>query len=139
MKITYLMQRVGTKSAAEVRELEVNADHCLIGRKDAAITIDDPRCSKVHASLSLSSAGVLVLTDMDSRNGTYIGDRKIKKVALNSGDAIRIGGTLLTVLKVSIPKSTQIAEAPEIMHSWPETWQCLPGDKRKKFDGYYGK
>ena len=139
MKITYLTQRVGTKSAGEVRELDVRSESCLIGRKDAAITIDDSRCSKVHASLSLSSNGALVLTDMGSRNGTYVGEKKIKKVALNSGEAIRIGHTLITILKVSLDKSAQTAEASEIMHSWPGTWQCLPDEKRKKFEGYFGK
>jgi DNA-binding NtrC family response regulator len=62
------------------------------------VRVDDAGVSRHHATLRVGSR--LELVDLGSRNGTLIGDRRISPnvpVEVCSGDAIRIGDTLLVV------------------------------------------
>lgn len=53
---------------------------------------DVPSVSRVHARLCFEESG-LVLEDLGSRNGTYVGDRRIEgPCQLRSGDRFSIGG-----------------------------------------------
>ncbi len=66
--------------------------------------LGDPICSRVHACITGGplSGGLLSgnqaawqITDLDSRNGTYVNDQKVKKATLGNGHKIRIGSTEL--------------------------------------------
>jgi Nif-specific regulatory protein len=59
------------------------------------IVLKDERCSRIHAELFLSE-GRWTLRDLDSRNGTVVGDKLIKSDwVLRPGDVIRIGHSQL--------------------------------------------
>ena len=68
----------------------------VIGRSpDALITLPSSKVSRRHARV-LVSDGRALLEDLDSRNGTYVGDRRIESpVELKNGDRIGIGPALL--------------------------------------------
>ena len=68
----------------------------VIGRSpDALITLPSSKVSRRHARVVVSG-GRAVLEDLDSRNGTYVGDRRIASgVELKNGDRIGIGPALL--------------------------------------------
>lgn len=69
-----------------------------IGRaSDNALALDDDRVSRHHARLQ-GRAGLLVLTDLDSTNGTRVNGGSIREVAVGDGDVIEIGDCVLTVL-----------------------------------------
>ena len=48
------------------------------------------------------------MEDLGSRNGTFVGERRIENVsALENGDAVRIGSVVLTFRAVLAPGSTK--------------------------------
>lgn len=63
----------------------------LIGRgTDCHISLPDPLCSRVHATLSFGPDG-WVLSDADSRNGTLVNGQKIDEATVVDGNLIRVG------------------------------------------------
>lgn len=66
-----------------------------IGRsQENVICIEDPKVSRRHAVLVPTEKGVLI-RDLNSGNGTYIGPMKVSEYLLKSGDVIRIGTQLI--------------------------------------------
>jgi sulfite reductase (NADPH) flavoprotein alpha-component len=63
-----------------------------IGRSAAAnsIVIQDRNISRQHARLELEDAHLLV-SDLNSSNGTFVNDERIQRRALKSGDIVGIG------------------------------------------------
>jgi Nif-specific regulatory protein len=63
----------------------------LIGRgTDCHISLPDPLCSRVHATLSCGSDG-WVIRDAESRNGTLVNGQKIDEATVVDGNTIRVG------------------------------------------------
>ena len=63
----------------------------LIGRgTDCHITLPDPLCSRVHATLTATMDG-WVIQDADSRNGTLVNGQKIDEATVVDGHKIRVG------------------------------------------------
>ncbi|MBF8290204.1 MAG: domain containing protein [Chloroflexi bacterium] len=79
------------------RTVEILGGTLTVGR-DASndLVLADPRASRHHARLT-SRGGVLVLTDLESTNGTRVNGRTVREVAVGQDDRIEIGETLLTV------------------------------------------
>lgn len=69
----------------------------VLGRGDVAeIRLEDPFASSRHAQLILQ-AGVVVLEDLGSTNGTYLNEELLRGPApLHSGDRVRIGDSEFT-------------------------------------------
>jgi hypothetical protein len=66
-----------------------------IGRlPDNTIVIDNAAVSGHHACISLDGTA-FVLEDLDSTNGTLVGDRRITRHTLQNGDLVRIGNHVL--------------------------------------------
>ena len=66
-----------------------------IGRHlDNTIQLDERQVSRKHACIEQTGAG-MVVRDLGSGNGTYIGDRRILEYRLHDGDIIRIGSSQL--------------------------------------------
>jgi len=70
----------------------------IIGRdKECDIILEDRSVSRKHCKLSMDGVG-LFLEDMGSRSGSFVNDQPaISRVALHSGDTIRLGMTILRV------------------------------------------
>ena len=73
-----------------------------VGRSmDCSISLaHDLKVSRQHARLERDREEWFIL-DLDSANGTYVNDRKIRQVKLNCGDRVRIGDTLFEFLPLS--------------------------------------
>jgi len=80
------------------REIALDAGDNLIGRdREAAIWIDDESVSRRHASIRIGGDGAEV-EDLGSKNGTYVGDKKIRRATpLSDRDVVRIGPASLTL------------------------------------------
>ena len=66
-----------------------------IGRSpENHLQLDDPQVSRQHAVIQQTPAGT-VIRDLNSGNGTFIGDRRIEEYRLNSGDVISIGSSMM--------------------------------------------
>lgn len=79
-----------------------------IGRQDCDLTISSPQISRRHARISPSLDGAEV-TDLGSRNGTFVNDERIAESrALSPGDRLRIGETTWEVAIVDAAAATQL-------------------------------
>jgi pSer/pThr/pTyr-binding forkhead associated (FHA) protein len=66
-----------------------------IGREDEnTIRLNDERVSRFHAKLQ-EDAGRIILTDLDSTNGTRVNGRAVQMRVLRPGDQVSIGRCLL--------------------------------------------
>ncbi len=81
-----------------------------VGRSpDNDIVIDDPKISRKHAELSPVRDGILV-KDMDSTNGTFINNKKIKEGIAKIGDEIAFDKIVFKVQGRSIERPTLLRE-----------------------------
>jgi two-component system, NtrC family, response regulator GlrR len=73
----------------------INDEPVVIGSDPGArLVIDDPHVSRRHAEILRTPAGI-VLRDLGSRNGTFIGQLAVKEVLLASGAEIKVGTSIL--------------------------------------------
>jgi putative nucleotidyltransferase with HDIG domain len=85
---------VAVRGTALVYALPLGAS-VTVGRvSQCEIHIDDQAVSRRHCSLAPDGAGLLV-TDLDSANGTFLNERPIKSAVAHPGDLIRVGSTIL--------------------------------------------
>ena len=79
----------------------------LIGRDpEAHVCIDEPTVSRRHATISTNADGA-VLRDLDSRNGTFVDDRRIDApTPLADGAVVSIGPVALLFAARTAPRST---------------------------------
>jgi two-component system response regulator HydG len=77
--------RAGTNFPLDARR------NTLIGRgTDCHISLPDPLCSRVHATLSATPDG-WVIRDAESRNGTLVNGQKIDEATVVDGNTIKVG------------------------------------------------
>lgn len=63
-----------------------------IGRsKNNELTIDDNSVSRLHAEIHRRHDGTFTIMDLESLNGIFVNDKKVKTVELNEGDELDIG------------------------------------------------
>jgi HD-GYP domain-containing protein (c-di-GMP phosphodiesterase class II) len=76
----------------------VEGARLTIGRvKDCDVQLDDHAVSRRHCTIEARGADLL-LTDLDSANGTFVNDRIVRNVKVKPGDRIRVGGTELEIV-----------------------------------------
>jgi diguanylate cyclase (GGDEF)-like protein len=72
---------------------------CIGRDEDCEIRLSDGRISRKHSKITgdpgHTSGPYFKLIDLDSTNGTFLNDRKIKEAVLTDGDRIRVGYTTL--------------------------------------------
>lgn len=82
-----------------VTEIPLNVHHSIvIGRGSAANhRVADALMSSNHCKLTLDTTK-LEITDLKTKNGTYVNDLRIEKSDIFIGDVIKIGSTKITIL-----------------------------------------
>ncbi len=79
------------------RQIVVGGGGLTIGRApDNELVLGDPAASRYHARL-VARQGLLVLEDLDSRNGTSVNGERVGEIAVGFGDEIRVGETRLVI------------------------------------------
>lgn len=76
----------------------------IIGRGTADILLEDPNVSGKHARIEVDNKGQLILVDLNSSNGVFLGSKKVKKAALIPGLCLTLGTTDLLVKDGSAEK-----------------------------------
>jgi|SRR5579859_1545149 len=77
--------------------VEAAGGRVLVGKSEACeLRLVDPTISRRHASVEVTPTGVLV-TDLESTNGTFLGDVRIVAAYLVRGSRLRIGPAVLEV------------------------------------------
>jgi DNA-binding winged helix-turn-helix (wHTH) protein len=74
------------------RQIALTPGDNIVGRDPAAqVWLDSPSVSRRHARIRVE-AGRARLEDLDSKNGTFVGDRRVDEVIwLGDGDDVRFG------------------------------------------------
>ena len=85
----------------------------VIGRAtDALVVLPSTKVSRHHARILVAN-GRVILEDLGSRNGTYVGDRRIDSaVELRNGDRIGIGPALLIFCAADDDALTSMQSTP---------------------------
>lgn len=85
------------------------------------IVIKDERCSRCHAEVFLTQ-GQWTLRDLDSRNGSFVGGRRIKgDYVLNPGDVVRIAHCQLAFVHDLTQAFAEPPVAPVVQDEGDET------------------
>lgn len=72
----------------------------IVGRgTDVDVRITDRTVSRIHCGLSRDRRRV-VLTDLESQNGTFVNGQPITQCVLREGDEIRIGSTVMLMINL---------------------------------------
>lgn len=93
-RLTFIVHENG----AETARVPLRAEPMLIGRRpDADVRVADPAMSFAHAKVTPAASGAGPrLTDLGSKNGTYLNGRRVREAELRAGDEIEVG--LATIL-----------------------------------------
>ncbi len=68
----------------------------VLGRKGADIPVNDPEISRHHCLLEVRNTHVN-LKDLDSTNGTFFNEERVRAAMLQDGAEFRIGGSMIRV------------------------------------------
>jgi S-DNA-T family DNA segregation ATPase FtsK/SpoIIIE len=71
----------------------------IVGREggQAEVQLADPEVSRHHASVECLGSRIVV-TDLGSRNGTFVGTERIQTRELEDHAEFRVGGTILMLI-----------------------------------------
>jgi predicted Zn finger-like uncharacterized protein len=78
------------------KAFEVAKPRITIGRKGADLALDDPEVSRHHCILEVKDMAIN-LKDLDSTNGTFFEEERIRAAFLVNGTEFRIGSSLIRV------------------------------------------
>ena len=107
--------RVAIRSGSGVgTTVDISRRPFVIGRDAACdLTVDDEKVSRRHATLETFGDTHAILRDLESTNGTYVGDTRITDLRqLGPGEQFRVGDTVLEVLADAAPAPTPPPVAP---------------------------
>lgn len=80
--------------------IPLQADEILVGRHGSSdIRFTDMSVSRYHALLTVSN-GVWTVIDLDSKTGTYVNDRQVKKAVLHFNDELAFGEKKVIIKKI---------------------------------------
>ena len=68
----------------------------VVGRQGADVALNDPEISRSHCLLEVRDT-YINLKDMDSTNGTFFEEERVRAAMLQDGTEFRIGGSLIRV------------------------------------------
>ena len=93
-------------NAAVIKEIPFDKDSLAVGRKpDNDIVVDNPAVSGHHCRLS-KQGGTYFVEDLESTNGTFVNEKRIKKSGLHHNDVIGIAKHALVFLEDAPEPST---------------------------------
>jgi HD-GYP domain-containing protein (c-di-GMP phosphodiesterase class II) len=82
----------------ETRVFEFDKDSITLGRStDCDLALDDPACSRQHASIRLTDAKYYI-NDLGSTNGVRVNGQRVKEKELHYGDRFQAGKNLFVFL-----------------------------------------
>jgi DNA-binding NtrC family response regulator len=90
-------------------EVKLERESLVIGSGASAdLVLNDPRVSRLHVELSLATSGIRV-RDLDSRNGTFVGDARVGALVVPFGTRVRLGRTSLELASAEEPLALPLA------------------------------
>jgi transcriptional regulator with GAF, ATPase, and Fis domain len=90
----YLLMNAGLRAGSRYRLEESGQNH--LGRDwDCRVVLNDPQCSRVHASIYMQE-GAWWIRDNASSNGTYVNGQRIDEAQLAEGHQVQLGSSRFT-------------------------------------------
>jgi DNA-binding CsgD family transcriptional regulator len=90
----FMQNGIGKRSGSRIT---LSSKTTLVGRAPTCdLVISDLSVSRRHAELSLTDAA-LVVRDLESRNGTYVDERKIESSEVRAGQLVRFGSVAFLI------------------------------------------
>jgi len=68
----------------------------VLGRKGADVALEDPEISRRHCLLEVRDS-YINLKDLDSTNGTFFEEERVRAAMLQNGTEFRVGGSVIRV------------------------------------------
>jgi len=100
----------------------VAAGTLTIGRAESnTLVLADSRASRHHARL-VARDGLLILTDLDSTNGTRVNGEVVRELPVGAGDEIRIGDSVIKVEAID----DGLPDGPDAVADGPRAGQPPP-------------
>jgi DNA-binding NtrC family response regulator len=72
------------------------------------VVVDDPHVSRKHCVVTMTDGGV-VLRDLESKNGTFVGELQIREVVLRPGVVARVGQGQLELRVTGAPRDVPLS------------------------------
>ena len=93
MQVPWTLSIDGTERRYPLAE----GERVTVGRvKQCEIHLADHAVSRRHCTIEARGAE-LIVTDLESANGTFVNDRLIRSSSVRAGDSVRVGSTLIRV------------------------------------------
>jgi len=106
---------VVSKNNSPIAEFILNKEYFSIGRKpDNDFMIDDKKVSRYHAQI-VTNQGVSHLRDLDSTNGTYIGEELVESLPLEDGECFTIADVNFQYIKTPVREESGETEYGQIL------------------------
>ena len=82
------------------RVFELRKDRLTIGRsRESDIFLEDLAVSRLHTTVNSDGNGHYIIRDEGSANGTYVNQQRVTEQALEEGDEIQVGQTVLAFVR----------------------------------------
>src|SRR5687767_9555744 len=89
----------------EARTVKVK-DAAVVGRDAGCeVQITEKKSSRRQFRIEREEGGAWVLQDLDSSNGTFVGEVRVLRHRLADGDVVRVGDTHLTWRERAVPQA----------------------------------
>ncbi len=106
------MTRLVISAGDKTWEIPFTEDAIHIGRDPKSdVVLDHPKVSRDHARIE-RRGDRFVLKDLQSSNGTFLGDQRIEEVDLKSGDSIQVGEARMVFKMGFEPEELTLIEPP---------------------------
>jgi pSer/pThr/pTyr-binding forkhead associated (FHA) protein len=121
------------KDSGDRRDFTLSSPVTTIGRKDDCdIRIPLVEVSRHHAQLTIEDSA-LVLKDLDSANGTFVNNRRVKEHTLAPGDHLIVGPVVFTVQVDGVPEQiravkTKLRRIPAASGAKPSAAESAKAD-----------
>lgn len=111
-------------NAAVIKEIPIGLDALVVGRKpDNDIVIDNPAISGRHCRISLES-GTYFVEDLESTNGTFVNEKRVKKAGLHHNDVVGLAKHALVFVEDAPPPAAP--PPPEKQDAGDKTMMLTP-------------
>lgn len=112
--------------AGESIELPPPPARLVVGRAtDCDIVLDDADASRRHCELLVRLESVQVV-DLGSKNGTFVGERRVEQASLRHGDQVTVGATILLFEDPAAERLDAISEAEDVPLPEPPRLSAAP-------------
>lgn len=103
-------------NAAVIKEIPWDKETITVGRKpDNDVVIDNPAISGHHCKLVKQGSGFFV-EDLESTNGTYLNEKRVKTSGLSHNDVIGVAKHALVFVEDNPPPAPKSAPVTEEKH-----------------------